>query len=54
MKKKNKLVNDEASSGGSIPLPLNSKLEDLISFGLRIKFIGIWIKSFKTNYESRI
>ena len=42
-----KSVNDEASSGGYIPLPSNSTEGAIISFGLTLNFIKSWLKSFK-------
>ena len=48
-----KPVNDETSSGGAIPIPLNSIDEALKSFCLAFKFTEIWLKSFKMNYKNR-
>ena len=45
-----KSVNDEASSGGYIPLPSNSTEGAIISFGLTLNFIKSWLKSFKIYY----
>ena len=48
-----KLLNEEASSGSVRVIPSDSTEEDLKLFGLTTNFIEIWLKSFKTNYESR-
>ena len=37
-------INDEASSGGGIPLTFNSTIYYLISFGITLNFIDGWIK----------
>ena len=56
MKKKQKSVNDhkpvnyETSSGGARQLPSNSTEEVLKSFGMEIKFIESWPKSFKIHF----
>ena len=45
-----KTINYDASSGGGIPIPYNSKKDVLVSFGLPLNFIESWIKSFKTIF----
>ena len=43
-------INYDTSSGGGIPLTSNSTKDVLVSFGLPLNPIYIWIKSFKTIY----
>ena len=51
LRKKAKLINDEAGSGGDRIMPTKSTREYLISFGRIHNLIASWIKSFKTYYE---
>ena len=48
-----KLVNEEASSGGVRTQPSNSIEKALKYFFLPLNFIESWLKSYKTNNESR-
>ena len=49
---KHKPVNEDTSSSGSRPLPLNSTEKELNPFGLTLNFSDSWLKSFKNNYEN--
>ena len=48
-----KSVNDQSISGDGRPLSSNSTKHDLISFGITLNFIEIWLQSFNANFLCR-
>ena len=49
--KENIPMTDDASSGGDIPIRINSFKEACISLGKTIKFIDSWLQYFEDNYD---
>ena len=43
--------NDDGSSGGSYPIPLDPTTEELVSLSATINFIGCWMQALEKNLE---
>ena len=49
--KNNSSEHDEVSSGGGYQIPLNSKIEPLVSLSATICFIGYFFTSLRTQFS---